>query len=236
MIKRLEDARRAVSRLGGLVLAAVPIAIIVAFAIVAFGAHAHGRSMGAFGGRPLDGTPWKCYAESAGAVTGSGAGGCVGVPLSASPRWEMNVPIENDGIWQIQYAAKGDGSIGPRCVGYGISQQSGIVTTSFPAPATTDVTYKVVTATVANVPAGGYLFLACESFFNSNVAVGSLNWGAPPCSTGSLCGGCDACNDGQCICAHVTSCANPFKPTCQSTNLCNGHGGVNPDVACVQQP
>jgi len=56
-----------------------------------------------------------------------------------------------------------------------------------------------------------------------------------PCSVGARCaGGCSACLDGTCQCSRVTSCTNP--PVCQTTNLCSGHGGVNPNLTCIKTP
>lgn len=41
------------------------------------------------------------------------------------------------------------------------------------------------------------------------------------------------CNDGTCQAGIITNCGNPSQPTC--TNGCANHGGVNPNLGCVQQ-
>jgi hypothetical protein len=41
------------------------------------------------------------------------------------------------------------------------------------------------------------------------------------------------CNDGTCQAGIPTNCAYPSSPTC--TDGCGGHGGVNPNLGCVQE-
>jgi hypothetical protein len=70
----------------------------------------------------------------------------------------------------------------------------------------------------------------------------SLPWGpgcslfGPACLVGeqsqSWCPS-NECNDGSCQAGIITSCANPLQPTC--TDGCANHGGVNPNLGCVQQ-
>jgi hypothetical protein len=60
------------------------------------------------------------------------------------------------------------------------------------------------------------------------------------CHVNSGCGssfGCTRCTgDNRCHCGFITSCANPFSPLCQITNLCAGHGHEDPNVGCTVQP
>jgi len=60
------------------------------------------------------------------------------------------------------------------------------------------------------------------------------------CRVNGPCGrslGCARCTgDNQCHCGgFITSCANPFSPLCD-TNVCAGHGHLDPNLGCTQQP
>jgi hypothetical protein len=137
------------------------------------------RSVGAFSGNPLDGSSSLCFAESAGAVTGTGAtvGGvaCVGHPYSDSPRWEVNLPIDASGNWTVTVGIRGNGTSGPSCITYAYNQTSGYVTAS---GAVTNTTTSFVTKsmTVSSVPSGGFIFMACDNLDDTSSAIGSVNW------------------------------------------------------------
>jgi hypothetical protein len=151
---------------------------VMALLVVTLEPLAKARSIGAFAGNPLDGSSWSCFAESAGAVTGTGAAGCVGTPFAGSPRWETQLPVENTGSYTVTFGIRGNGSTGPTCLAYGVSQLSAIVVTSLSATnATTSFVPKAVA--VSSVPGGGYLFGACDTLTNSSFRVGSINWTQP---------------------------------------------------------
>jgi hypothetical protein len=120
--------------------------------------------------------------RGAGGFTGSGTaqgGPCV-YPFSSSPRWEVGLPIDSSGPWTVSAGMMGDGTIGPFCQAYAINQLSGIVATSSRVQQTA-ASYQVVNLTGTpglTVPAGGFLFIACDTF-RLNHRVGSINWTTP---------------------------------------------------------
>jgi hypothetical protein len=197
------------------------------------------RTVGAFSGRLLDNTPFSCYSETAGGVRGTGAAGCAGVPWPSSPRWEVQLPNDDASSTldafdlAVTFVAKGNGSSGPACQAYSINKTSGIVTTSQWKPQVS-AQYAITAVNLSTVPAGGYLFLACDTLTSASFAVGSVSWGScgGQCSTS-----CSVCNDGRCECPFM-DCTNVLTPFCVSNPqvLCSGHGGVNTSLGCSVSP
>jgi hypothetical protein len=136
------------------------------------------RSTGAFAGNPLDGSSSTCFSESAGAVTGTGAAGCVGTPWLNSPRWEISLPIDRAGSWTVSVGIRGNGASGPICQAFGWDQltssvsQSAVATNSSPS-------FVIKSVQVPYVPNGGYLLLACDHLVDSSSAIGAINWIQP---------------------------------------------------------
>lgn len=62
-------------------LRAVSGLVVAALMLTLAATRSDARTFGAFAGRPLDNAPMSCFAESGGAVTGTGAAGCVGTPF-----------------------------------------------------------------------------------------------------------------------------------------------------------
>lgn len=143
------------------------------------------RSVGAFSGRSIDNNLPSCFSEEAGGVrgTGLGAGGNSGgcsTPFSDSPRWEVSLPVDSAGTWTVSAGMMGTGTSGPFCRAYAVNQVSGIVATSSRVQQT-GASYQVFSLTGTpgiNVPAGGYLFVACDTIL-LNHRVGSINWTTP---------------------------------------------------------
>jgi len=152
-----------VGLVGGCVLVLAPVA------------KATTRTLAAFAGNPLDGSSLaSCFAESSGAVTGTGTTGCVGTPFSSSPRWEINLPIDTQGAKNVRASIRGDGTTGPNCTAYAADVTSGSFTSSSSVTnATTSLVQKLMTLTV---PAGGYLFVACDTLASSSHRVGMIGY------------------------------------------------------------
>ena len=155
-------------------LAAVaPAAILVA----TLAPPAQARSSGFFHG-PLDGSSWSCFSEDSGGVKGTGATGCVGTPLTNSPRFETQLPIDATGTYSVVFGIRGNGALGPNCAAYVVDQLTTTVTGTSPV---TNVTTSYVAKTVhtVSVPNAGYLYAACDTLSNSAFRVGSINWTQP---------------------------------------------------------
>jgi hypothetical protein len=137
---------------------------------------ADARTIGAFAGLPLDGDNIiPCFAESGGAVTGTGAHACAGVPYVDDPRWEVQLPVDNYGVKHVTVGIKGNGQSGPTCAVWTFDQTSNYLGTS--SVMTNNTAYfQIETADSAPIPTNGYMFLACGYLTASNVAVGSITW------------------------------------------------------------
>jgi hypothetical protein len=133
--------------------------------------------IGGFAGGALDSSSPTCFAEWAGAVTGTGAAGCVGTPFPSSPRWEVNLrlpPVATSTFWNVNVEMKGDGAGGPRCAAYTVDQMSSTIT-SAPWTTVSNSTFTPVLFAI-RVPADGQLYLACDTLTKTSYQVGRISW------------------------------------------------------------
>jgi hypothetical protein len=89
-----------------------------------------------------------------------------------------SLPVESTGSYTVTFGIRGNGATGPNCQAYGVSQLSAIVATSGVATNAT-TSYVAKSVALSSVPAGGYLFAACDTLSNSAFRVGSINWTQP---------------------------------------------------------
>jgi hypothetical protein len=142
-------------------------------AVIAVASNAQANSIGGFAGKPLDGTPLSCYAESAGAVRGTGD---TSTQCTAnSERWEVNLPIDRGGTFQMSFWIASP-TAGPFtcCAAYVVTPQGSLTSTT---PACTNHTSLTeITATSPSVVSQGQLFTACSGLATTSNALGSITW------------------------------------------------------------
>jgi len=137
---------------------------------------AEARSIGAWSGNPLDGTTMSCFQED--------TGGIKGLPVSnaslcgSSPRWEVSLPVELGGAYTVTFAIRGNSVSGPSCLAVVANQLSGFVGSSASATSAS-WSFATVSVTSPAVPAGGYLYAACDNLVDYKRGVGSINWTQP---------------------------------------------------------
>jgi hypothetical protein len=141
--------------------------------ILGMAMSAQARTIGGFSGKPLDGTPLSCYAESAGAVRGTGdtSAACT----ANSERWEVNLPIDRAGMFAMSFWIASHTS-GPFtcCSAYSVTPQGSLMSTTPICTSATALTE--LTTTSMTVASQGQLFVACSGLATTSNALGSITW------------------------------------------------------------
>jgi hypothetical protein len=148
---------------------------LFSFGLAALSSAANAHTIGAFAGNPLDGVPWSCYSENAGAVVGPPIGmSCAGTD-GFGPRWEVNLPIETSGSYTVSFTAHSNSSfpINVGCEAVAVNDTAGTIAFSNHL-STASATYVSLTLNPLTVPAGGKLFVACDGLINGTV--GTITW------------------------------------------------------------
>ncbi len=142
-------------------------------AIIALATPVEARVIGGFAGQPLDGTPLSCYAESAGAVRGTGD---TSTQCTAnSERWEVNLPVDRTGTFNMSFWVASPLS-GPYtcCAAYEVTPQGMFLST--PPLCTNHTALTELTTVSPSVVTQGQLFVACSGLATTSNKVGSITW------------------------------------------------------------
>lgn len=148
-------------------------------AVALLSPSAEARSIGAWSGNPLDGTTLSCFREDTGGVKGlAGPDSSCVIPFGFTPRWEVSLPIESAGTYTVTFAIRGNSVSGPSCLAVVANQLSGFVGASASATSASN-SFALKSVTSPSVPAGGYLYAACDNLVDNLRGVGSINWTQP---------------------------------------------------------